>query len=395
MSIKTSKSYLISAGEFSGDLLAADLVHALRRSLPEFVPYGIAGETMKLAGVNPLATISELSVMGVLEVARRIVDIRMIETRILAWVDRAKPDFAVLVDFPGFHFRLAEQLKLRQIPVYQYVAPKVWAWGKSRVSQLRENFAAVLGVLPFEEEFFLQNGVSYSYVGSPHYDRVSKINVTADILGLQPGKPIIAFLPGSRMSELENILPHMVEIRRQIYRLAPEAVCVVPLASGINWADVVDIIGNSGERRETTFGWEYAGFSWMTGSSIELMKVARSAVVASGTATLECALAGTPMVVIYAMSDLTYAVAKRAVNVQWISLVNLLMNMDVVAEHIQRIDPKKVASEVLDLTFDSIPRQQMLANFDKLISRLEPGAAQKAATLIMEDLARRGLWHVT
>jgi lipid-A-disaccharide synthase len=390
MPLKSSKSYLISAGEFSGDLLAAELVHALRDVLPEYAAFGIAGDTMQRSGVEMLATISELSVMGIVDVARRLNDIRMIESRILAWVDRFRPDFAICVDFPGFHFRLAEQLHLRDIPVYQYVAPKVWAWGQKRVEQLREHFKAVYGVLPFEEEFFLRNGVRYFNVGSPHFDRVSKINIRPQDLGLTSDRPIIAFLPGSRRSELQRILPVMIDVRKELLKIDPKVICVVPLATGIHWDDIVEIVGDSGGRQASDFGWDYAGFRWFNGMSIELMKVANSAVVASGTATLECAIARTPMVVIYAMSELNYSIAKRAVSVEWISLVNLLMGEEVVKEHIQTIDTKQVAREIHDLSSDSLVRREMLAKFDDLIQRLEPGAAQRAAELILGDLKPRG-----
>jgi lipid-A-disaccharide synthase len=247
----------------------------------------------------------------------------------------------------------------------------------------------VFGVLPFEEEFFLQQGVPYSYVGSPHFDRVSKINVSPETLGLPSNRPIYAFLPGSRPSEIEKILPTMVEIRRELKKICPDAVCVIPLATGLMWEDILDALGESGAPKESSLAWEFSGFWWLRGGSIELMKVARSAVVASGTATLECALAGTPMVVVYAMSDLSYMIAKRVISVPWISLVNLLMNEKVVNEHIQSIDPKTVASELLELSQDSPARQQMLNDFQKLMGALEPGAAQKTANLIAENIRHR------
>lgn len=393
MSLTQTKCYLISAGEFSGDLLAADLVHSLRSEAPDFLPFGIVGETMIGAGVTPLANISELSVMGILEVAKRVVDIRMLEQRVLAWVDRANPEFAVLVDFPGFHFRLAEQLKLRGIPVYQYVAPKVWAWGKKRVHQLRQNFAAVLGVLPFEEEFFLQNGVRYSYVGSPHYDRIHNLMAKPEDLGFKAGQKIIGFLPGSRLSEIKAILPVMIDIRKQIADREPDTLCVIPLASGIHWEDVAPIVGLAGVTIDPTKGWYAAGFHWLTGHSLELMKVANSAVVASGTATLECALAGTPMVVIYVMNEISFAIAKRAVDLKWVSLVNLLMNQEVVKEYLQHIDARLVADEVLEISVESPARSEMVRYFDLLTSRLEAGASEKAAKFICADIIeRRGLY---
>jgi lipid-A-disaccharide synthase len=355
------------------------------------VAYGISGDAMLRAGVTPLASISDLSVMGIVEVAKKVADIRMLEQRILAWVDRVNPLFAVLVDFPGFHFRLAEQLHLRGIPVYQYVAPKVWAWGQSRVHNLRDHFAGVLGVLPFEEEFFLRHGVNYTYVGSPHFDRMSKIEVDAQHLGLPGERKIFAFLPGSRMSELKMILPIMERIRREILRKDPNALCVVPLAPGLRWEDVAPILEIDPDVRQSRESWGAGGFNWLNGWSLELLKIADSAVVASGTATLECALAGTPMSVVYVMNDLSFAVASRMVNLPWVSLVNLLMNEEVVKEHIQVIDPVVVAQEIVTLSQDSTARKQMLNRFDLLMSRLTPGAADRAASTILRDLREKGI----
>jgi lipid-A-disaccharide synthase len=389
MSLTKSQRYFISAGEFSGDLLAAELVHALRNELPDVQGYGISGDTMIQAGVTPLAHIQELSVMGILEVARRIADIRMLEQRILAWIDRNHPSFAVLVDFPGFHFRLAEQLKLRGIPVYQYVAPKVWAWGLGRVRQLRENFSGVFGVLPFEEEFFLRHGVPYQYVGSPHYDRVSKISVTPESLGLPATSKIIAFLPGSRISEINGILPVMLRIRRELLRLDPLALCVIALAPSLNWDDVSSVLGHPTVVRLDHDQWEASGFRWMHGQSLELMACSDAAVVASGTATLECALARTPMVVVYVMNGFSYQIAKRVVSLKWVSLVNLLMNREVVREFIQDIDPKSVAQKLHQLSRDSIERRMMLMDFDTLIAALEPCAAARTAGLIAKDFRER------
>jgi lipid-A-disaccharide synthase len=385
MSLNKSSCYLISAGEFSGDLLAAELVKSLRKIREDLKPYGIVGETMRHEGVEPLAGIEELSVMGIVEVARRIADIRMLEQRILAWVDRMNPQFAVLVDFPGFHFRLAEQLHLRGVPVYQYVAPKVWAWGQKRVALLRDHFKAVLGVLPFEEDFFLRHGVNYHYVGSPHYDRMRGLRVDSAALGIPQSKNFYAFLPGSRMSELRGILPVMQRIRKELSRMDQEALCVIPLAPGLEWSAVKGILGDVEERYLAEDRWEAGGFLWIRGHSLEVMKGAQSAVVASGTATLECALAGTPMAVIYVMNDLSYAIAKRAVSLRWVSLVNLLMNREVVREFIQAIDPLKVAREVFDLARGTEQRARMVADFAELNQKLLPGGSDNAAAYIVND----------
>lgn len=384
MPLTEGQCIFISAGEFSGDLLAADLVHSLKREFPSHTLFGVTGPTMLKTGVVSIATTEELSVMGIIEVARKACDIRQLEQRILAWIDRMNPKFAVLVDFPGFHFRLAEQLKMRGIPVFQYVAPKVWAWGKGRLPAMRRDFTKVIGILPFEDAFFKEHGVNYEYVGSPHWDRMSKLEIKPQDLGFPADRPIIAFLPGSRLGELNRILPEMVRIKNELKKTMPEAIFAIPLAPSLHWPDVAKVLGHTGEVEEKPLGFEAAGFHWLRGWSLELMKISRVAVVASGTATLECALAGTPMVVVYMMNDLSYAIARRAVSIKWASLVNLLMNEEVVTEHLQVIDPRKVASEVRELAADSLERRRMTSKFEDLSSRLHPGAASRAARLIRE-----------
>jgi len=387
MPLIANPNIFISAGEFSGDLLAADLVHQLRLEFPLHTFVGVTGPAMRTAGVRSLATTDELSVMGVIEVARRAADIRQLEQRLLVWIDRLQPKFAVLVDFPGFHFRLAEQLKLRGIPVFQYVAPKVWAWGKARTAWLKRDFTKVIGVLPFEESFFREHGVNYSYVGSPHWDRMSKVGGQANDLGLPGGVPVVAFLPGSRLSEIRRILPEMLKIRKELKKIMPDAICVIPLASSLDEQDVWSTIGSPDLGvAKANLGFLAADFYWVKGWSLEVMKIARAAVVASGTATLECALAGTPMTVVYVMNDLSFAIAKRAVKIRWASLVNLLMNEEVVKEHLQTIHPEVVAAEIADLVRESPARKHMLQKFHELAAKLEPGASRRAARIIRETM---------
>lgn len=386
MPLTPGQCYFISAGEFSGDLLAAELSYAIREEFINLTPFGITGPTMRQARICSIATTDELNVMGLVEVARKACDIKLVEARVIEWVTRMNPKFAILVDFPGFHFRLAEQFKMRGIPVFQYVAPKVWAWGRGRLPALRENFTKVLGVLPFEEEFFKTNGVNYQYVGSPHWDRMSKLEIKARDLGFPVDRPIIAFLPGSRRTELARIMPELVKIRRELLHLMPEALCVVPLASSLSWDDVAEVLEYHDPVTPNAIGWEAAGFWWLPGWSLELMKISTAAVVASGTATLECALAGTPMVVVYVMNELSFHIAKRAVSIKWASLVNLLMNEEVVKEHLQYIDAKQVAHEIFELSQDSPARRRMDEKFAALTAGLKPGAAATAASVIKETL---------
>ncbi|MCX6119733.1 MAG: lipid-A-disaccharide synthase [Proteobacteria bacterium] len=389
MSLTMDQCIFISAGEYSGDLLAADLVRAFKKINPRIHFFGITGPTMLEAGVQSIASIDELSVMGILEVAKRLCDIKLMESRILGWIDRMNPLCVILVDAPGFHLPLAEKLKGRQVAVYQYVAPKVWAWGAGRVAALKDNFHRILGILPFEEDFFLAHGVNYTYVGSPHWDRMSKISLLPADLGLLKTKKIVAFLPGSRMSEINRILPEMLKIRDGIQKLRSDIQFVIPLAPSLSWESIRSLLPDAAQvsRHEALhLGRLVSGFIWLNGSSLELLKVADAAVVASGTATLECALSRTPMTVVYKMNPLTFSVAKRMVKLKWVSLVNLLMNETVVNEYLQDLDPNVIAQEICDLLDDTPQRKMMIQKFDALAERLLPEAAQRAASMILSDL---------
>lgn len=396
---RSRNSYFISAGEFSGDLLAADLVTAIRDRAPKLKCFGLAGDHMIAAGVEPIASMKDFNVMGIWEVAKKLPQIAMAKRSILHSIDLKQPAFAVLVDFPGFHMNLAEELHLRGIPVFQYVAPKLWAWGEGRAKKLREIFECILGVLPFEEEFFRKRGVPYHFVGSPHRDRVAKIKVTAADLGLPKDRPIIALLPGSREIEARLLLPALMLIAKEIRRKLPHAYFVVPVAKSLDMALVCQILGSSFPRSNSEQAGKSGGsfisdpdmvldgVQFVRGMSLELMAVADAAVLASGTATLECALAGTPMSVIYKVSPMSYGLIKRLSKVQYASLVNLILNRNLVHEYIQDFSPAEVAKDVIELLANPARRQEVLDGYAEISSQLTEHAAFHAAGIICTKMA--------
>jgi lipid-A-disaccharide synthase len=390
--MKKSESYFISSGEFSGDMLAAELVLTLREVLPQFSPFGIVGPAMKKAGVKELISQDRLGMMGIGAVAKKLGDLRMLESFVVQKIVAEQPRFAVLVDFPGFHFRIAEQLKLHGIAVIQYVAPKLWAWGAKRLVRLQRDFDLVLGVLPFEQEYFAERGVRYKYVGSPHKDRAGRVMISAESLGLESLQPIVAMLPGSRAEELSLILPRLIEIKNLIHRQRPDVNFVLPLASNLSMADFYEAVGERAEgppkTDEKTFANAvvYKGIHITRGMSLELMACSRVAIVASGTATLECALVGTPMVVLYVMNQLSYQIAKRAVNLSHFSLVNLVAQKAVVREFLQDFSNNEVADEIFALLEDGEPRQHMLQEFTNIKDSLSGKAAINAAYAIKDQL---------
>ena len=397
--IKKHESYFISAGEVSGDLLGADLALAIRELLPRLVPFGISGPAMENAGVQPIASIEDLSVMGVFEVAKRIGDLRMLETRVLHRIEQLEPNFAILIDNPGFHMRLAEQLQLRGVRVFQYVAPKLWAWGEGRAASLKRNFDMVLGILPFEEGFFTSRGINYQYVGSPLKDRTDKVMVERNALGIDGNRPLIACLPGSRTTEIARILPIIVGIKDRVSRsMGGNVEFIVPVPANIDLDRIADALWDGDAKGQlkpfqSPDGrgppmFECSGLKFVQGMSLEIMAAADVAVVASGTATLECALLGTPMVVVYAMNDLTYHIAKRAVKIPYVSLVNLLADRKLVNEYIQDFSLDDVAADVLDLIRNDDRRSEMLRRFEDMRDRLKGSAAPTAARAIVDACSK-------
>jgi lipid-A-disaccharide synthase len=391
MSVKKSESYFISACEHSGDLLGADLVLALRERLSRMNSFGIAGQAMINAGVDPVAHVSDFSVMGITEVAKKIPDLKLLESRVLSWIEQTNPKFAILIDSPAFHIRLAEQLKMRGIPVIQYVAPKLWAWGENRVSRVRDAFELVLGILPFEEDFYKDRGVNYEYVGSPQKDRIDKVIIKRSALGLPEKRPVIACLPGSRMAEIQMNLPIIESLRRMVLAKIPDVMFVVPVALNLDLEEVFSVLTSKGDTQTTLVAagngvavesWDYDGLRFVRGMSLEIMAAADAAIVASGTATLECALLGTPMVVIYRMSDFSYQVAKKVVKLQSVSLVNLIAGQKLVKEFIQDFSYEDAVNEVVSIIQDKDRRKFLTQHFEEIRDRLKGAAAETAAQII-------------
>ncbi len=399
MSVSKKKdSYFISAGEASGDLLGADLALALRDIMPRAIPFGITGPKMNSAGVKEIASIDQFSVMGFMEVVQKIPELRMLEQKILSDIEKQGPSFAILIDNAGFHLRLAEQLRMRGIRVIQYVAPKVWAWGEGRVEKIKRDFEMVLGILPFEKSFFNKHEVPYHYVGSPIKDRTEKVMVSRENLGLSKEKRIVACLPGSRYSEIARTLPILKALKNIVARKCEDVEFMAPIAPNLTLKPMVARLGidpdeyDASENRTPGFAipsYNVEGITFVQGMNLELMSAADVAIVTSGTATLECALVGTPMVVIYSMNDITYQIAMKKMKVQWASLVNLIADKELVHEYIQDFSNEVVADDVVSLLNDRARRDQVTNDFMDLRDQLKGSAARTAAELIAANMNQK------
>ncbi len=374
MSLKIPPRLLLSCGEPSGDAYGGELVAELRSNRPDLGAFGLAGEHGAAAGVQLVAHVRDVAVVGLLEVVKHLGELRTIFKRILAEADRARPDVAVLVDYPDFNLRLARELKRRGIPVVYYVSPQVWAWRPGRIRTIRESVARMLVLFPFEEAIYRDAGVPVSFVGHPLLDHVKPVSDKAAMLrelGFDPGRPVLAVLPGSRPQEVRHNLPPLLGALEHIAARRPDVQFLLAAAPSLP----EEIFAAARAR---------SGVQLVRGRTHEALASASAGLVASGTATVEAALQGLPMVVVYRVSPLTYALGRPLLRVSQFAMVNLIAGRSVVPELMQGdFTAERVASEALELLGDPARAAKMREDLAEVRLRLgEPGAAARAAALV-------------
>ena len=366
-------------------MLGAELIAALQASQPDLQPFGLCGPAMQKAGGETLTDFSTLAVIGVAELWTKLHRFRHLERSIIDQIARRRPHFAVLIDYPGLHFRLAELLKLRNVPVFQYVAPKTWAWGESRTAALARDFNAVLGILPFEKNFFKRRAVNYHYVGTPLLDRIATVNVPPALQQLCTGQRVLACLPGSRDEELRRHLPLVIEVLASPQ--LPPCLPLIPLAPSLSIAQCCALTGLAAERLAIDVPcYRFGKAILVEGHSLAVLKLAAAALVASGTATLECALAGVPAVVFYKTSPLTYALARDNLNINFISLINIMRGKQVVREFIQDFAITELISTLQELLDNEDKADMIRTEYKALAAQLHGNAAIRAAQLVTDYL---------
>jgi lipid-A-disaccharide synthase len=372
---------LLSCGEPSGDLYGAELLRLLRERVPGIQGFGLGGDRLEAQGLRLLAHVRDLAVVGLLEVISHLRGLRAIFRSVLDEVDRERPDVAVLVDYPDFNLRLARELRQRGVPVVYYVSPQVWAWRRRRIRAIRDTVTRMLVIFPFEEKLYREAGVPVTFVGHPLVDLVRPAPDPGSFLqglGLEPQRPVVALLPGSRPKEVAYNLPPLAAAVQLMRGARPDAQFLLALAPSL-------------EPRVVEGPLRGLDVPVVKDQTAAALSAASLALVASGTATVETALIGTPMVVVYRVSALTYALGRWLLQVPHFAMVNLIAGRRVVPELEQRdFTPERVAAEALRLLSEPGEAEAMRRELLRVRELLgHPGASARAAEAVAEVIASR------
>jgi lipid-A-disaccharide synthase len=368
---------LVLAGEASGDMYGGAFAAALRSRIPDVALTGIGGPRMREAGVDLVAELDRLAVMGFAEVLPRLPYFWNLERRLRRLVESGDVQLVVAIDYPGLNLRIARAAHTRGVPVLYYVAPQVWAWRPERAREIAEVTDRVAAILPFEPAFLEAHGVRATFVGHPLLDEERAADPPRASFcarwGLDPARALLALLPGSRRQELHRHLGLFADACRMVGALRADVLGVVARVPGLP----VSL-------------YEREGLP-VVDDARGLLAHARAALVKSGTATLEAALAGTPTVVAYRTSGLTWAVANRLVRVPFVSLPNLIANQRIVPEHLQaNATAERLAQDLLPLLDGGVERDAQTSAFTRVRAALgTPGVAGRVADIAVELLGAR------
>ena len=387
--VEESYRLMLVAGETSGDAHAASLVRALReRGGARFDFFGGTQGQMRAEGVESVVRTDELSITGLVEIARALPRFRRAYTELKRAGLERRPDAVVLVDWPDFNLRLARAFHRRGLRVIYYVSPQLWAWRGHRVRQVRRDIDLLLAILPFEPEWYSARGVSHvEFVGHPLAGEVTRLDNRAEFCrrhNLDPARPIVALLPGSRRKELLRILPPMLEAARLVAHERAGAQFVVALAPTRTNAEAEALISAAANSDGAA---DAVNFRVLRGETREALSAADAAAVASGTATLEAALTETPLVVVYRESAINWHVLGSFINVEHYGLVNLIAGRRVAAELMQYdFTPASLARELLRL-LDPAENERTRAALCETTARLgTERASLRAADAVLRHL---------
>mgnify|MGYP001312259128 FL=1 len=367
---------MISAGEASGDVHAAALTREILKLDPTAQVYGMGGDGLRAAGGEVLFDIKEHGVMGLVEIIRKLPALFRLRSDFAEVMDNRRPDCLVTIDYPGFNMRLAKVARAKGIPVISFIAPSAWAWRKGRAKNVAKLVNKVAAIFPFEYEVYKEAGADVEFMGHPLVDIVQPTLPKAEAIvkaGKHEGRPLVLLLPGSRLQEIQRLLPSMLEAAKLMVKANPALEFVMPRTGTIPRAMLEEEINRAGIHVSITEGNNY-----------DVMGVADLALAASGTVTLEAALCRLPCVIVYKTAPLTAFIVRRLLNIADIGLPNIVAGRHILPELLQEdATPAKMAAEVLHL-LEPAAHAQALADLDDVKKRLgEPGAVRRVAELTL------------
>ena len=367
---------LISAGEASGDLYAGAVTRGIKQLNPEAEVFGMGGDCLREAGGEVLFDIKDHSLMGFVEVLKKLPDVWKLRNAFIDLMEKRKPDVLLTIDYPGFNMRLAKLAKERGINVVYFIAPQVWAWRPGRAADVAKVTDKIACIFPFECDFYKSYGADIEFIGHPLVDTVKPSlsrKEAEELAGKRTGHPLILLMPGSREMEIQRLLPVMLGAVKILKQKRPELDFAIPRAATIAKEILEDSVRQAG-----------LNIRLIEGHNYDVMSVADLAIVTSGTVTLEAAMCGLGCEILYKSSPVSFWIAKRVVKIPNIGLPNIVAGRQIEPELLQDdCTPDKIASTALELLeperFAQLQRDLMEVK-DKLG---EPGAVKRVAELVL------------
>ena len=376
--------FLIIAGEVSGEVYGAHLIREIKKILPDAQFSGIGGDRMAAEGFHIHHHCSEMASIGLVHMLKKISFFLGVLGEIRARIKLKEYDAVILIDYPDFNLRVAKEAFASKVPVFYYVCPQFWAWRRYRVRAVKKWVDTMMVVLPFEEEFYKKRGVNAQFIGHPLLD---EMDLDVDREGLKktllPEKSdtLIGLLPGSRKNEVSEMLGRFLETADIIHAAKPNVGFAIPVASHVPMGPVREAVGQRGY------------IKLLEGSSHKLMAASDLLITKSGTSTLEAALFGTPMIIVYSSSFVSFLLVRLLVQVKYAGLPNLVAEKEIAPEFIQSdFEPSKVAEAALDFLKNPDKLQKARDDMQEVRKKLgEKGAVSRAAKIITQRLTALGI----
>ena len=366
------RKFFIIAGEISGDIHGALLMDAMNKVDPTCQFAGIGGSEMEVAGLSSLVPLEKMSVMGFVEVLKHLCFFKSVEQKALESIATENPERIILIDYPGFNLRLAEKVKRKfNIPITYYISPQIWAWKEKRINIIKRCVDQMLVIFPFEKKWYAERGMDVEWVGHPYveeWNATPKTKLKSE-LGLDPDKPLLTLFPGSRKQELSHHLSLCFSAADKVTKEISDLQIILGLAPNVDIGSM-QIPENIIVERSHPRG---------------ALEAADAAIVASGTSTLEAAIYGTPLVIIYKMNFISWWITKWLVKTRFAGMPNLIADRIIVPELLQsEATPKAISKQIIRMINPGLARDNTLQNLDNVRASLGDGnASSKAAMLIL------------